>query len=136
MPDTLAITFTDIVESTSIKRRLGDLAFREVLKAHNDRIQQFGGTVLNTGGDSFQLLFEDPVDAVVAAVKLQKSLRDDPILAGEEPLRVRIGIHMGDPLPISHADGRPDLTGTALDQAARYQSLAGGGQVLISEQGY
>jgi class 3 adenylate cyclase len=45
------------------------------------------------------------------------------------------GLHSGTPIVYrDDVSGRTDLTGTDVDKAARVESIARGGQVLISEQ--
>ena len=67
---------------------------------------------------------------------IQQRLADEPIEAlGGEHLAVRIGFHCGE--PIVHENKvmrRLDLSGNDVDQAARIEALACGGQVLVSEQ--
>ena len=79
------------------------------------------------------LHFPDPVEAISIAVKIQKSLAEQPIDAGGKPLAIRIGMDLGNPRPMHHPSGRADFSGKTLDQAARIEGLADGGQILISD---
>ena len=79
------------------------------------------GRVFSTGGDGFAVVFDDVGDAVVSALEVQAALADDP-------LRVRMGIHVGRAV---ERDG--DYFGPTLNRAARLMAVGHGGQVLLSE---
>jgi len=141
MPPAGVITmmFTDIVDSTRVKHAVGDPVYFAALKQHDsslrDCIARHAGHELKTIGDSFFIAFTDPGEAVRCAVHIQQTLADTPIIVGDESIVVRIGLHTG--IPIVYRDdvsGRTDLSGTDVDKAARVESIARGGQVLISEQ--
>ena len=77
-------------------------------------------------GDSFHFAFTDPCEAVLAAAQAQRALAEH---AWErEPIRVRIGIHTGEPLVTGHL-----YAGLDVHRAARVMSAGHGGQVLVSE---
>ena len=46
---------------------------------------------------------------------------------------MRIGINAGEPIAEDDPDGRGDLFGTAVTTASRIQSLAKGGEILVSD---
>jgi predicted ATPase/class 3 adenylate cyclase len=136
----ITMMFTDIVESTSTKAALGDERyFREVLEPHNKLVRravaQHNGRELKAIGDAFLVGFTLPAEAVSSAIAIQEGLRANPIQAGKDSLKVRIGLHTGTP-KVYRDEGsqRIDLSGTDVDKAARVESLARGGQVLISEE--
>jgi len=135
MPDTLTIAFTDIVDSTTKNLAIGDRAYKEIADRHDALIRSIAGDAeLKTIGDSFMLEFSDPAEAVSKMVEVQRRLASTPITIGDEPLLVRVGIHIGNPLPAPGAQGQEDYRGSTVNQAARCESLARGGQILISEQ--
>jgi predicted ATPase/class 3 adenylate cyclase len=135
MPDTLTIAFTDIVDSTTKNLAIGDRAYEEIADRHDALIRSIAGDAeLKTIGDSFMLEFSDPAEAISKMVEVQRRLASTPIKIGDEPLLVRVGIHIGNPLPAPGAVGQEDYRGSTVNQAARYESLARGGQILISEQ--
>jgi hypothetical protein len=85
-------------------------------------ISQHAGYELKTIGDSFFVAFTDPGRAVQCA-------------GGNGSIGVRVGLHTGTPIVYrDDASGRSDLSGTDVDKAARIESIARRGQVLISEQ--
>jgi len=63
-----AVLCTDIVESTSHLRRLGDSAWRELLTRHNQQtrseLNRFRGREIVTTGDGFVAVFDGPARAV------------------------------------------------------------------------
>lgn len=143
MPPTggvITMMFTDIVDSTRIKAEMGDQPFFDkVLKPHNDVIREclskHNGRELKTIGDAFFVGFADPEQAVACASEIQERLTVSPIQAGPSPLKVRIGLHTG--MPKVYRDDVSkliDLSGTAVDKAARVEGLARGGQILVSEE--
>jgi len=88
------------------------------------------GRVANTAGDGLIAEFPSVVEAVQCAIEVQRELGDqqqDPEMA----LNFRIGIHLGDVM----VDGE-DLLGEGVNLAARLQSMAEPGGILISQQVY
>jgi predicted ATPase len=72
---------------------------------------------------------------VQCACRIQQALAETPIMVGDGPIKVRIGLHTGTPIVYRDPGSmRTDLSGTDVDKAARVESIARGGQVLISEQ--
>jgi class 3 adenylate cyclase len=127
---TVTIVFTDIVDSTVLTSRLGDHAWREVLRRHDTLIREVtdahGGTVVETQGDGSMLAFSSARRAVGCAQTLQHEI-SRRFAADSPPIRIRIGIHTGD--AIQEADR---FFGTTVHYAARVASQALGGEVLVS----
>ena len=89
-------------------------------------VEGCGGTVVKTTGDGLMAVFGSAPDAITASLAAQEGLRDEPW--GETgPLRVRMGIHVGE----AQTRGG-DYYGTAVNRAARVMAAAHGGQVLLS----
>ncbi len=135
----VTIMFTDIVDSTKVKASIGDQPYFALLQRHNDLVRaslsSHHGIELKMLGDAFLAGFRKPAEAIACAVQIQQGLIADPIQTGLAPLAVTIGIHVGTPIvyrdPVSDLI---DLSGTDVDKAARVEGLAGGGQVLLSEE--
>jgi adenylate cyclase len=127
---TVTIVFTDIVDSTVLTTRLGDHAWLDVLRRHNDVIRDtavaHGGTVVETQGDGSMLAFSSARRAVACAQQIQEEI-DKAFGEASPPIRVRIGIHTGDVL--HDAD---HFYGTTVHYAARVAGSALGGEVLVS----
>src|SRR5262245_49203653 len=98
---TVTIVFTDIVDSTVLTARLGDRAWLDVLRRHNEVIRDtaaaHGGTVVETQGDGSMLAFSSARRAVACAQAIQREI-NRVFADASPPIRVRIGIHTGDAL--------------------------------------
>jgi len=84
------------------------------------------GQVVKTTGDGLMAIFDSILDGVNACLKAQRDLLNEP---WEEtgPLRVRMGLHIGE---VQIRGG--DYFGPAVNRTARLMSTAHGGQVLLS----
>jgi adenylate cyclase len=91
-------------------------------------IEEHGGRIVQTGGDSLLIVFDSIDGAVRCAVKVQQEV---PIHDGDQPpdraIRFRVGIDLGDAI----ADGT-DLHGDAVNVAARLQAECPPGGVCVS----
>jgi class 3 adenylate cyclase/DNA-binding CsgD family transcriptional regulator/tetratricopeptide (TPR) repeat protein len=128
----VALLFTDLVGSTDLLERLGDGAAEAIRREHfgllRNAIAATRGREVKTLGDGVMAVFDSAVEAVGCAVEVQKAagLRDRPTQA--EPLRIRIGVHVGEPI-----HDEDDFFGTAVVIARRLCDAAGGGQILASD---
>ena len=127
---TVTFVFTDIEDSTELLKRLGD-EYPEVLSAHRRIIRgafsRHDGIEIDTQGDAFFFVFPRAKDAVAAAVEAQRAhtAADWP---GGEAVRVRMGLHTGE--PAIHEEG---YVGLDVVRAARICTVGHGGQTLLSE---
>src|SRR4051812_39954233 len=96
----VSLMFTDIEGSTPLWERHRE-RFGAVLSRHDALvrgvIQHWDGYEVRTQGDAFMVAFQRATDAVYCAMEIQRALSAEPW--GEEfgELRVRIGIHTGEP---------------------------------------
>jgi len=127
---TVTFVFTDIEGSTALLKRLGD-RYPELLAAHRqivrDVFEAHGGVEIDTQGDAFFFAFARARDAVAAAADVQKEHAKHP-WPGGETVRVRMGLHTGEP-----AVGDEGYHGVDVVRAARLSATGKGGQVLLSE---
>jgi predicted ATPase/class 3 adenylate cyclase/tetratricopeptide (TPR) repeat protein len=127
---TVTLLFSDIEGSTRLLRRMGD-GYAELLARHRellrDAFERHGGYVLEGEGDAFFVAFDLAGEAVAAAEQAQRALAGHEWPAGNE-IRVRMGLHTGEPRP---ADG--NYVGLDVHEAARVMAAAHGGQVLLTE---
>jgi predicted ATPase/class 3 adenylate cyclase len=127
---TVTTLFTDIEGSTRLLQKLGTDAYREQLELHRHLLRaavaSHGGREMGAEGDSLHVAFARASDAVIAAAEAQRALRDASWPYGE-PIRVRIGIHTGEP------DAADNYVGLSIHNAARVMAAAHGGQTLVSE---
>jgi class 3 adenylate cyclase len=128
---TVTFVFTDIEGSTKLLQELGDEAYGQITNDHRRLLRETfgarGGTEIDTQGDAFFFSFPRARDAVSAAVDAQRALRDHTWPEGRD-VRVRIGIHTGEP----HM-GDEGYLGMDVVRAARISAVGRGGQTLISE---
>lgn len=127
---TVTLLFTDIEGSTRLLQRLGE-RYASVLKKcrHLLRMafQQGNGYEVDTQGDAFFVVFERAADAVAAALIAQRALFSAR-WPDETHVRVRMGMHTGEPQPAEEG-----YIGLDVHCAARIMSAAHGGQVLLSQ---
>jgi DNA-binding NarL/FixJ family response regulator len=119
----VTLLFTDIEGSTRLLQALGD-AYPAALEEHRRTVRaalaETGGEEIDCRGDEFSAGFADADDAVRAALAIQDASGSD--------VRVRIGVHTGEPLRV---DG--SYVGIDVHRAARICAAGHGGQVLLSE---
>jgi class 3 adenylate cyclase len=136
--------FCDLIGSTALSARLDPEDLREVIRAYQARvvnkIQQFNGFIARYVGDGMLIYFgwpeaheTDAERAVRAGLVVAAAVSETQV--GGEPLQVRIGIATGLVVigePIGFGDSRQQTAvGETPNRAARLQSLAGPGQVVI-----
>jgi predicted ATPase/class 3 adenylate cyclase len=122
---TVTLVFTDIEGSTRLLEELGRERYREALAEHRERIRaafaRFDGYEVDYEGDSFFYAFAS-ASAAMAAV------REAMTALAEGPVRVRAGIHTGEP-----GLDPPKYVGMDVHRAARIMACAHGGQVVVSQ---
>ena len=128
---TVTIMFSDIVESTTLYETLGDLRGSELIRTHNEifrrEVAAHRGHEVQTFGDSFMIAFSSVRRAVLCAIALQRAFAAYSDSHADLPIRIRIGLHVGEAVRES-----TDFFGRAVILAARISSLAQGGQILVS----
>jgi predicted ATPase/class 3 adenylate cyclase len=127
---TVTLLFADVESSTRHLLRLGDrypVALERQATVLMDAVERYRGYLVDTHGDTSFAAFDTAQDAIQAAVEVQRALAAEPWPDGE-PLRVRFGLHTGE--PVRSADG---YTGLDVHRAARICTAAHGGQILISQ---
>src|SRR6202046_1044644 len=126
---TVTLLFTDVEGSTRLWDAERD-AMAAALRRHDeilrDAIEQAGGYVFKTVGDSFCAAFSAARAGLDAALTAQRSLAAQS-WPTSRPIVVRMGLHAG---VCEERDG--DYFGPAVNRAARLLAVASGGQVLVS----
>src|SRR5262245_8671305 len=128
--------FTDIKGSTTFFDMRGDLEGVTMLQRHNDlvvpSIENNGGRVLQRLGDGLLAVFPASTSAVKAGMEIQRRLHEHNSKSPErEQIHVRVGLNSG--LAMVEEN---NVFGDAVNTAARVQSLADPGQILVSESTY
>ncbi len=130
-PEERTVVFSDIAGSTRIIETVGDVQGHEVVASVLECLAEVTGRhrgiVVKTIGDEIMSSFEDPADALAAAVEMQRALRGRQPVHGVHA-KVRIGVHGG---PVLIANG--DLHGDVVNTAARVVAMAKGDQILTTE---
>jgi TolB-like protein/class 3 adenylate cyclase/Tfp pilus assembly protein PilF len=131
-----AILSADVVGYSRLMAA-NETATVETLKSYRDIIARLvvrrGGRVVNAPGDALLAEFPSAVEAVQAAVEIQKSVEGHNIeLEADRRMQFRIGVNLGD--VIEEADGT--IYGDGVNIAARMESLAEGGGICISSTVY
>src|SRR5262245_48588070 len=121
---TVTFLFSDIEGSTSLLHELGD-AYADALANHRDVFRaafaEHSGVEVDTQGDAFFAAFARASDAVSAAGDIQSRLESGPI-------RVRMGLHTGEPQITDEG-----YVGLDVHRGARVCAAGHGGQVLLSQ---
>lgn len=124
---TTTFLFTDIVDSTSLSRSMGDHKWSALISEHFETVGRIvasmGGRVVKTLGDGGMFAFPSGTSALLAAAQIQR----DMAALKDHPLMLRVGVHTGDVL-----QDRDDYIGLTVSKAARVTAAAQGGQVLVS----
>ena len=104
-------------ESGTLKalRELRNDLFQPTVSKHR-------GEVVKSMGDGWLAEFTSVADAVTCAIEVQEEL------AGNEVIKLRVGVHLGD---ITHEDD--DIYGDGVNIAARLQEIAEPGSIVISD---
>ena len=127
---TVTLLFTDIEGSTALAERVGD-RWPGLLAEHNRILREVfsahGGMELGAEGDAFFVAFTSAPPAAAAAAAAQRALASHVWPDGED-IRVRMGLHTGQPTPT--VDG---YVGLDMHRAARVAAAAHGAQVLLSQ---
>ena len=129
LPRTFTFLFTDLEGSTQLWEQFPEL-MKPALERHDallrTAVESSNGQVVKTTGDGLMAFFRSALDGVNACLKAQHSLKDE--LWGETgPLKVRMGLHVGEAQPRGG-----DYFGPTVNRSARLMSVAHGGQVLLS----
>ena len=136
------VVFADLVGSTSLYERLGDAAasrfVTELVRLLSQVFEQHQGRVVKLLGDGLFVVFAGEGDAVAASMQIQKQLFDKPLRPGAHdaplgaivgpPVQMQIGIDSGEVVEING-----DCFGDTVNSAARLADLAGGGQILTTQ---
>jgi len=127
---TRTFMFTDIVKSTDLVAAMGDEAWNEVLRWHDQALRglfaRHAGEEIGHAGDGFFVSFEQPDRAIECAVLIQRTLADHRRNHGFAP-QVRVGLHQTAATRVG-----VDYRGKGIHEAARIAAEAQGGEVLAS----
>jgi class 3 adenylate cyclase len=119
------VLFTDVVGSTELLARVGDVSFRELSTTYERHVRRqvelAGGRLVNVSGDGTFSLFDGPTKAVRCAAEISRAARDMGIA-------VRAGVHTGE---LERFAGWT-ATGLSVHIGARIGAAAKAHEVLVS----
>ncbi|HUP91477.1 MAG TPA: adenylate/guanylate cyclase domain-containing protein [Solimonas sp.] len=125
------IMFADVVGSTALYRKLGDVEAEKLVRGGLDRLrltaERHGGKQIKTIGDCSMCRFGSPVSAAEAALDIQRGAAL-PLTGAGDIVKLRVGFCDG---PIVERDG--DVFGDAVNIAARLCDMAKADQILTTE---
>ncbi len=126
----IGLFFSDLRGFSTFAAREGDHAAYELAEEHEAAVNQVigeHGIIVKTLGDGVMAAFEEPRDALLAAVALQRALRarndETPLVL----IHVGIGVSGGTPVMTD-----VDFIGNSVNLAQRLSSIAKGSQVLTT----
>ena len=127
---TVTFVFSDIEGSTALLKRLGE-RYAGLIAEHRRIVREafsaHGGVEIDMQGDSFFFAFARARDAATAAVEAQRA-HAEHAWPDDETVRVRMGLHTGEP-----AVGTEGYLGVDVVRTARLCATGQGGHVLLSE---
>jgi class 3 adenylate cyclase len=122
--------FTDIVRSTKLVDAIGDAAWKDLIRWHDQTLRslvaEHRGEEIRHQGDGFVVAFARPADAIDCAVAMQRRLAEQRRHQGFA-LQIRIGMHTA----VAHRRGL-DYAGLGIHEAARIGGAADAGEILVS----
>jgi class 3 adenylate cyclase/tetratricopeptide (TPR) repeat protein len=142
----LTVVFCDLVGSAGLSERLDPEDMRMLLDAYyrccDDAARQFGGNMAKVVGDGVDLYFgypevleESAKSAVEAALELFRSLAalNERRVPGLPEINVRVGVHTGLAVVGNVGGAAGEIVGDLPVIAARIQTVARPGSVVVSE---
>ena len=131
----LTVLFTDIVGYSKKAQALPPMQLAALLQEY-ERIlvavvSAHRGELVKRMGDGHMFVFTSPLSAVLAAIRVQKSLRRFNRYREEvSRVAIRIGVHCG---KVVRKDSG-DVLGNTVNVASRLETAAQSGSILISEE--
>lgn len=129
----LAIMFTDVKGYTAFSSKASLSEVMSMLKQHDEILkpvfEKHEGQALKKIGDAFLVVFESDTNAVLAAMEIQRKLKEFNTSVNEErQLAIRIAINSGSVIRTEN-----DVLGDAVNLASRLESVGDAFEIIISE---
>ena len=129
--ESVAVLFTDMVDSTALFQRLLPEAADQLRHEHFDllraAISTAGGTEVKNLGDGLMAVFSSASAAVACAVSMQQAVEQDN-RSRNDAVQLRVGLSAGE---VAHEED--DYFGDPVIEAARLCATCKPGQILSSD---
>jgi class 3 adenylate cyclase len=127
----ITFLFSDMVDSSAMFDQRGDLHAQSIVRLHNEIVREHvarhRGVEVKTTGDGFMIAFASARRALLCAIAIQRALAAYCEQHASEPIRVRMGLHVGESVRESN-----DFHGKAVILASRIMEMARAGEILLS----
>lgn len=125
----VTLLFSDLKGSTSLYDAIGDATAYGLVRRHfaylTGIVREHEGAVVKIMGDAVMAAFHDPLQALRAAIAMQRRG------AGRAGITLKLGLHEGPCIAVTLND-RLDYFGGTVNLAARLQNESRGGDVVLS----
>jgi class 3 adenylate cyclase len=134
----VSLLFSDLTNSTALYSEVGDAGAFSVVQEHfallEGIVAEHAGVVVKTIGDAVMAAFVRESDAVRAAVAMHRAFPDfRNAHANARHNYLKLGVFAG-PCYVVTANGILDYFGQSVNVAARLQSAAGAGEIVLHEE--
>jgi class 3 adenylate cyclase len=131
----VTVLFTDLTGSTALYERVGDLRAYDLVRKHFAVLRSIaaaqGGAIVKTIGDAVMASFADALDAMRAAILMNREIAGLP----EADMLLRIGLHTG-PCIAVELNERLDYFGRTVNIASRVEGVAAAGEIVCTDEVY
>lgn len=128
--ETVCIAFFDLVDSTHLKKQMGQLKGVDLALKHNqiaaEICMQFNGKIIKHIGDSIMVVFKVPLEGILASVEFIQAIHKE-----KYSFRTKVGLVHGIAKKVD-INGL-DYLGNTVDRSARLTSQALPNQILTDE---
>ena len=126
-----AVLYADVVGFSKLTHDDETATYRALRRYQSTQhhiVNQYGGRIVDTAGDSTLAIFPVAADSIRAAVAIQDYLKSENTgVVEERQIQARIGINLGDII-----DDGNSVFGDGVNVAARLQALAPAGGICLS----
>lgn len=132
----ITLMFTDLSGSTALYEKIGDAPAYGLVREHFDFlsriVREHDGGVVKTIGDAVMASFAEPENGLRATLDIRRHVLEFNRQHPGTPIGLKLGLHTGPCIAVT-LNGRLDYFGSTVNMAARLQSEAGAGEIVISE---
>lgn len=128
--EAVCVAFFDLVDSTHLKKQMGQLRGVDLALKHNqvaaEVCQRFNGRIIKHIGDSIMVVFKIPLEGILASIEFIQTIHMD-----QYPFRTKVGLVHG---IVKKVDiNGLDYLGNTVDRSARLTGQSLPNQILTDE---